>query len=43
MRREILSLPETEAYWNREYLYDVHAIDPNNDTLTYELIEAQSG
>ncbi len=40
---EILSLPETEAYWNREYLYDVHAIDPNNDTLTYELIEAPVG
>ncbi len=28
---------------NRQYLYDVQAIDPDNDTVTYELVEAPTG
>lgn len=37
------SLPPTEAELNREYRYDVQAIDPNSDTVTFELLEAPAG
>ncbi|MCC6507675.1 MAG: putative Ig domain-containing protein, partial [Pirellulaceae bacterium] len=40
---EFTSLPPTEADLNREYRYDLQAIDPNNDTLTFELVEAPAG
>ena len=39
----IQSLPPTEADLNREYRYDVIAIDPNNDAITFELAEAPAG
>lgn len=40
---EIQSVPRTEADLNTEYRYDVLAVDPNGDSLTYELIEAPAG
>ncbi len=40
---QIQSLPPTEADLNREYRYDVVAIDPNDDAITFELAEAPSG
>ncbi len=40
---QFISLPPIEADLNREYLYDVQAIDANNDTVTYELVEAPAG
>ena len=40
---QINSLPPTEADLNREYRYDVLAIDPNNDAIIFELVEAPAG
>ncbi len=40
---QINSLPTTEADLNREYRYDVVAVDPNHDAITFELVEAPAG
>ncbi len=40
---QIKSLPPTEADLNREYRYDVVAVDPNNDAIEFELVESPDG
>ncbi|MEA5576227.1 putative Ig domain-containing protein [Anabaena sp. UHCC 0451] len=40
---QIISSPNTVALLNNTYTYEVRATDPNNDTLTYSLINAISG
>ena len=39
----IVSNPTTTAYPDFDYEYDVNAIDPNNDPITYWLIQGPSG
>lgn len=39
----ITSDPITVAKWNIEYVYDVEATDPDDDTLTYSLTVSPDG
>ncbi len=40
---QIISMPNTTAYDNQEWIYDVVAIDEDNDLLTYSLVTYPNG
>lgn len=40
---EITTIPKIEAITGATYRYDVNAVDQNNDTLTYSLLQSPSG
>jgi RHS repeat-associated protein len=39
----IVSEPITSAYISKTYIYDVNALDADNDSLTYSLVQAPEG